>query len=230
MNKIEIIIDYRESNEILKEAFRSNHMINLKTGKLKAGDFLINNLLLVERKTIKDFVMSIKDGRLFQQAANLGSSFKHRMLILEGGSNDIKNIKMARNAIQGALISLSLKFRIPVLRSVSPNDTVRIIMMAYQQIINDRLLIGSPPNRPGPMKSTNKVKQQLFILQSLPGIGPVKAKSLIKKFGTLNAIFSSSPNDLKEVPGIGNYLSKKIVSLLNEDRFNYYTTHKTRNK
>lgn len=230
MNKIEIIMDYRESNEILKEAFMRNQMIDMKVGKLKAGDFLVNNLLLVERKTFKDLVMSIKDGRLFKQAASLASSFKHRMLILEGSSNDIKNIRLTRNAIQGALISLSLKFRIPVLRSISPNETVRIIIMAYEQIINDKQLIGYHPNRPGPMKSTNKYMQQILILQSLPGIGPVKAKMLIKKFGTLNAIFSSSPDDLKKTPGIGKFLSKKIVTLINEDRINYYTTHKTKNK
>src|SRR5688572_11074251 len=41
-------------------------------------------------------------------------------------------------------------------------------------------------------------KRQMFILQGLPGIGPAKAKMLLDKFGTLNAIFSASISDLKE--------------------------------
>ena len=120
MKEIEILLDYREKNKALIDCLSNNSTIKFERGKLKVGDFLVANQLLVERKTIKDLVASIKDGRIFQQAARLTSSSKYSMIILEGTSQDIQGIKMKREAIQGALICLSLIFQIPILRSVSP--------------------------------------------------------------------------------------------------------------
>ncbi len=224
MNKIEILIDYRESNQALKEALHCNPIVNLKTGILKTGDFLINNLLLVERKTMKDLVASIKDGRIFQQASKLASSSKYSMIILEATSGDIQNLKMKREAIQGTLICLSLKFRIPIIRSTSPEETGKLLILAYQQIINHKQYQRNYRNRPGPFKRNNKYKQQIYVLQGLPGIGPSRAKLLLEKFRTLNAIFSASPSDLEKIPGIGSYISKKITSVLNEGIMAYHPT------
>lgn len=228
MNKIEIIMDNRESNETLKDALLRNSIVTLKTGTLKAGDFLINNLLLVERKTLKDLVVSVKDGRIFQQAAKLASSSKYTMIILEGTSRDIQSLKMKREAIQGTLICLSLKFRIPIIRSVSPEETAKLLIVAFQQIINNKPYKRNNSYRPGPFKRNNKRKHQIFMLQGLPGIGPVRAKLLLEKFGTLNAVFNASLTELKQTGGIGNYVAKKIISVLNEDMTAYYPHLKTK--
>jgi ERCC4-type nuclease len=40
-------------------------------GRLAAGDYLIDDEVLVGRKTVGDFVASLIDGRLFPQAARL---------------------------------------------------------------------------------------------------------------------------------------------------------------
>ncbi len=39
--------------------------------RLESGDYLINNGVLIERKTCSDFATSLADGRLFPQAAKL---------------------------------------------------------------------------------------------------------------------------------------------------------------
>jgi len=68
---IRIVMDHREINESLKKALLSEPDVSLEIGTLKTGDFFINNFLLIERKTFKDLVASIKDGRIFQQAFRL---------------------------------------------------------------------------------------------------------------------------------------------------------------
>lgn len=220
---INVIMDHREINENIKKALLREPDITLEICTLKTGDFFINNSLLIERKTFRDLVSSIKDGRIFRQASRLTSSANHTLIILEGTSQDMKTTTMKREAIQGALICLSVKFRIPVLRSISPEETVRLMINSYRQIANDDAPGKHLPYRPVTSKRSNKLKQQVFILQGLPGIGPAKAKMLLDKFGTIQAIFSASISDLKEVEGVGKYTAEKIYSIVN-DGFQPYNT------
>jgi excinuclease ABC subunit C len=48
-------------------------------------------------------------------------------------------------------------------------------------------------------------------LDDIPGIGPVKKKNLLKRFGSANAIFQATPEELSQVPGI---TKKDIAQLL----------------
>ena len=215
---IRIIMDHREVNETLRQTLLIEPAVRLEINTLKTGDFLINDLLLVERKTFKDFVASIKDGRIFKQAARLASDSNRSVIILEGTSQDIKSTEMKREAIQGALICLSMKFRIPVLRSLSPEETGKLMIAAYRQCTEykKQLLY-----RHSPYKINNKLKQQIFILQGLPGVGPARAKKLLDRFGSLNAVFTASICDLIEVDCVGKYTAERICSVLREDIQNY---------
>lgn len=211
-----IFMDHREAkNRKLMAALASHPGVHLELASLKTGDFLVDNLLLIERKTFKDFALSIKDGRLFQQAARLSAAKKYTAMVLEGTSGDMKKIRMKREALQGALICLSLKFNLPVLRSVSPEESAWLIIAAAGQCTASRRTKKRPFSRPAPSKRRNTFQQQLFILQGLPGIGPNKAKLLLKTFGSLKAVFSADPLAFKKVDGIGSVTAEKIWSIIN---------------
>jgi len=170
-------------------------------------------MLLVERKTFKDFVSSIKDGRIFKQAARLASGSNPNLIILEGTSQDIKSTEMKREAIQGALICLSVKFRIPVLRSLSPEETGKLMIAADHHLTGFNRHF---PYRPSPFKRNAKLKQQIFMLQGLPCVGSARARLLLDRFGSLNAIFNASISELKATKGIGKYTAERISSVLHE--------------
>ena len=207
---IRIIMDPREVNETLRQTLLIDPSVKLEISTLKTGDFLINDLLLVERKTFRDFAASIKDGRIFKQATRLACGTNPTVLILEGTSQDIRSTEMKREAIQGALICLSVKFRIPVLRSLSPEETVKLMIAAYHQLTNCKRHL---PSRPSPFKRTNKFKQQIFVLQGLPGIGPARATKLLDKFGSVKAVFNASVSDLIKVDCVGKYIAERICSV-----------------
>jgi ERCC4-type nuclease len=80
---IRIMMAYREVNEDLRQTLLLDPSVHLEINALRTGDFLINDLLLVERKTFRDFVSSIKDGRIFKQAVRLASNSKPNLIILE---------------------------------------------------------------------------------------------------------------------------------------------------
>ena len=209
-------MDHREAkNRKLVMALANHPGVYLEMVTLKTGDFLVDNLLLIERKTFIDFAASIKDGRLFRQAARLSSAKKYAAIVLEGTSGDMKKIRMKREALQGALICLSLKFNLPVLRSMSPEESAWLIIAAAGQCTTTRRTKKHPFSRPSPSKRRDKVQHQLFILQGLPGIGPNKAKLLLKTFGSLKAVFSADPSAFKKVDGIGSVIGEKIWEIIN---------------
>jgi DNA excision repair protein ERCC-4 len=127
--------------------------------------------------------------------------------------NDLIGIK--REALQGALISLTLKFNLPVLRSATQKETAWLMMAAAGQCDVTRRPKNKSHSRPAPAKRKNTAQQQLFILQGLPGIGPGRAENLLEKFGSLKAVFSADVEELRITDGIGSKTAEKLWEVMN---------------
>jgi ERCC4-type nuclease len=102
-------------------------------------------------------------------------------------------------------------YGIPLLRSGNPEETARLMFYASLQM--SRTARGLVP-RPG-YRPKGKRKRQLYILQGLPGVGPVRAARLLTAFGSLRAVVGASREALAGVAGIGVELAEKIHMILN---------------
>jgi DNA excision repair protein ERCC-4 len=81
---IEIIADHREIASRVPSAL-SDLNIEPEIRTLKHGDYIINNQIIIERKTKDDFVQSLMQQKLFIQVANLRKNAKFRpILLIEG--------------------------------------------------------------------------------------------------------------------------------------------------
>ena len=209
---IQIIADDRECQGEVIASLMQIEDVNLTICRLSMGDYQIDNRLFVERKTLKDFAVSIIDGRLFKQMIRLTNSNSSRVLILEGIASDIAELGMTREAMQGALITVSLILGIPVLRSRSPLETAKLIVFIGRQI--ESMAMGGL-QRHGYRPKTKR-KRQLFILQGLPGVGREKAGRLLERFGSVEAAISASSDELQSVDGIGKSIADKIKWAVSE--------------
>jgi ERCC4-type nuclease len=203
---INIIADDRENKSEVIESLMGIENVKVCIYRLSIGDYQVDNRLIVERKTLKDFVVSIIDGRLFKQMLCLANSKSEGVLILEGTVSDMVEIGMTREAMQGALITVSLILGIPILRSKDPSETAKLIVYIGRQI--ESMAMGGV-QRHG-YRPKNKRKRQLFILQGLPGIGPGRAGRLLDRFGSVEAAISASSSELQSVDGIGKSIADKI--------------------
>jgi ERCC4-type nuclease len=113
---------------------------------------------------------------------------------------------MHREAIQGALIALTLFLGIPLLRSMDPQETAALMLFAARQART--FATGALPRKG--LRPRGKVRVQQHILQGLPGIGPARAKGLLERFGTIEAVMAAPVADLATVPGIGERTAKLI--------------------
>jgi ERCC4-type nuclease len=214
---LEIVIDDREPDVMLEYLIFYKNII-VRKERLSVGDYLLDSDLLVERKAIPDLCASIKDGRFFKQVARLASSKIPTCLILEGKNASFKDSGFSKNAIQAILLSSSMVFKIPILRSKSPKETVSIMLQCFKQLTKDKLADYKFHPRLKPKfktQGTDKyLKQKIHILEGFPGIGADRAEYLLNHFGSLQHIFNAPESDLLSVIGIGKSTVQKMKILL----------------
>ena len=208
---ITITADDREQKGEVIAALVEMKKVSVKIERLSIGDYRANRVVF-ERKTLNDFAISIIDGRLFKQMIRLASAASKGVLILEGTGKDLTDTGMHREAIQGALITVSLILGIPVLRSQNPAETAKLIVYAAHQI---RSIAGNALQRPG-YHPKNKQKRQIFILQGLPGIGRERALRLLERFGSVERVITAGREELESVEGIGKSTANKIKWAVSE--------------
>jgi ERCC4-type nuclease len=204
--RLSIIVDDRELSSGVVDLLRERDGVSIAVERLPVGDYRIDDFLLVERKTLLDLVASIKDGRLFAQGCRLADSQLWTALILEGTGRDLAGSAMRREAIQGALVTLTLYLGIPLLRSRDPQETARIMLCAARQ---GRAISSGALPRKG-RRPRGKYRTQTHVLQGLPGVGPERAKLLLDRFGSVEAVATAELEELESVRGIGRTTAKAI--------------------
>jgi len=208
MNDLKITVDYREKASGLTDLLKRSGAL-VEIAKLSYGDYIINGTITVERKTAKDFLISIIDGRLFNQLSNLKKFCNHPILLIEGNPYETDH-NFDRMAIKGAIVSTQTIWYVPVIFSRTKEDSRDILLMISKQLgtwIDVLPLRGS--YRPKRIKS-----KQLYLLQGLPQVGPKLAKHLILHFKSVSKVMNASVQALTEVDGIGKISAEGIREVL----------------
>jgi len=216
-HKIPIQVDDRESQAPALQALRQCADFEVTVMRLPLGDYRVDGRFLFERKTMPDLVAAIIDGRLFSQALRLARTPLRPAIILEGTARDLAESGMRWEAVQGALVTVALFCGIPLLRTRTPEETVRTMLFAARQ--GQALASGALP-RPG-YRPRGKRARQLYILQGLPRIGPERALSLLEHFGGIEAVMTAKVEDLRTIPGIGRKIAEALRWSVEEARGEY---------
>jgi Fanconi anemia group M protein len=193
--KTKILIDYREKNSLVPFELK-NKNLEIEFSELKVGDYIINNIV-IERKTVGDFISSMINKRILKQIENLNQC-ENKLLIIEGIEEkelyNEKNERINPNAIRGFLLSLLLKYKIPILFTKNAEDTASFIEVLTKKKTKEQSLNFK-------RKGLTKEEQKRFILESFPGIGPKTSKKLLEEFKSLNKIFNSPNEELQKIVG-----------------------------
>ncbi len=211
-NLAHIVADDRERKSDVIELLLEIENVEVDIRRLSMGDYQIGKRVIIERKTLKDFAVSVIDGRIFRQMIYLANSKFEGVLILEGTSSDSIEIGVTREAMQGALINVSLILGIPVLRSKNPAETAKLIVFIARQIES---ITNGGVQRHGYQPKGIRYRQR-YILQGLPKVGRERADRLLDRFGSVEAVVSASIDDLQTVDGIGKNIAEKIKWAVSE--------------
>ncbi len=207
-----VFADAREqASQVLRElSFFPDVRVHMKT--LEVGDFVIGPDVVIERKTVEDFLGSLIDGRLMGQLLNMSQAYARPLLILEGNHEELFTMRnVHENAIIGMLSTIALTYRIPIFYTKDAHETAKYIhqMAKREQLGSDReirLRVGR--------KGFTPSEQKQFLVESLPGIGPTVAKTLLEHFGSIQKLVNASKDELKEVENIGPKKAQAIIDVL----------------
>ena len=202
-----VIADYREVRSGIPRLLCEKGC-ETEVVELKVGDYLINGRIIIERKSKEDFVMSLIQNRLFGQCRKLRKSKYFPGMLIEG--NPYKtNHDVTREAIRGALLSVSISWQIPINYSSGYEDTVDLLMMMAQQDQKEQFVTRRQGYKPKSMRNG-----RLYFLQGLPLVGPKIARDLLKHFGSARKVIQAGEAELVKVSGIGKERAERIRRFL----------------
>jgi len=202
-------VDFSERNAGLLDLARRCGEFDVQMARLNTGDDFIESGVVVERKTYADFATSLADGRLFPQAAALARS-PHRPIVLLEGPRPPHMPDVHPHALKGALVSLAVMWRLPVLHARDPEDSLRILLYLAHQLRNSDPAIAQRYDR----KPKRLASQKLYMLQGLPGVGPALANRLLVQFGSVERVVAADEETLVQVRGVGQKKAARIRALV----------------
>ncbi|MBU0758548.1 MAG: DEAD/DEAH box helicase [Nanoarchaeota archaeon] len=205
---IMVYADYREKGSgIIKKLIELGAKIKLDT--LEIGDYLISSRVIVEHKTVPDFVDSIIDKRLLTQAKEL-KKYESSVIIIEGEQDIFTQRNIHPNVIYGMLSALIIDYKIPVIYTRNTDESAGLLyMIAKREQLERDSSFTQHSTKPLTLK-----EQQEYIVSAFPGVGPILSKPLLKEFGSIKNIVNAEISDLKKVKLIGDKKAEKIKEIV----------------
>lgn len=148
---MKIIFDYREKDliDLSRKYIEINNLshIEVEVERLDIGDIIIKNdekeLLIIERKSIKDLMSSIKDGRYKEQSYRLNAYDIHNhniIYLIEGvtsGFGYIPDNRVNINTIYSSMCGLLCYKGFSLLKTSSMKESCEIIIRFADKIHRD---------------------------------------------------------------------------------------------
>lgn len=212
-------IDCRETARICAAIKHYTKKYKIIIEELKIGDFIFTNNkeeVVFEYKTSYDFIWSMHEGRLFDQAIRQAKNFKYHFVVLEWNENE-KN--KAKNQLKkmGITIKDSEIFESMARLStfttllVSPNKELSFpIMEKHAQICFEENALEKTPQ-----SKTGNVAYNFLML--IDGVDKIKANSICKKLDlrTIDDLTRLTTKQLVKVSGVGPITAQKIITNIN---------------
>lgn len=206
--RLRIVADERERKSGIPELLRRAG-VALEVRTLPVGDYIVAPEAAVERKSLRDLVSSVFDGRLFDQCARLRENYELPVIVMEGGADEIAGVAENPLVFYGALSRVALGYRIPVIPTPDASHTAKLLAS----------MCASGGARRGPFlkrirKPSDLRAQQMAALSSLPGVGEKLAARMLERFGTPAGALAAPLADLARVEGLGAARARRIRRVL----------------
>tara|TARA_Y100000310_G_scaffold322163_1_gene380852 strand:- start:3434 stop:4105 length:672 start_codon:yes stop_codon:yes gene_type:complete len=217
---MEITVDHREKKSgIIVDLAKKGFDVEIR--QLQIADFILKtkdkdgniHALGIEKKTQLDFLNSIMDKRIHRQLFELKKNFSKQLLIIEGDKNIYTLMNFHPNAIRGMLASIAIDFQIPTIHTKTTKDTASLLAVIAKRMEKPSKHYSLFPQR----KAATLKEQQEYIVETLPGVGPNLARSLLNHFKSIKNIFTASEKDLVKVEKVGEKKAEKIIDVIHDE-------------
>lgn len=174
----------------------------------------------IQRKEINDFVSSVHDGRLGKELQQ-GQQLDRSVLLIEGEPKWTNDGMLARSfgatfsRRQWSSLLLSIQFstdwRLCYSKDIGHTEWLIPELVAWSRK-SEHLSFLRRPKEKSPWGSADSRDYQIFMLQSVPGVGPKMAAKIIDSLGGSPYDMRVSEEDLLSIDGVGPRTAKAIAA------------------
>jgi Fanconi anemia group M protein len=212
---VEVVVDQRELDSTIARDLSTRDGVRTRLETLAVGDYVCSDRVVVERKTVSDFLDTLTGGdrSLFGQARDMSRHYARPVVLIEGdGLYEERNIHPG--AIRGAIASLAVDFGVSVLHTRDETDTTELLatLASREQTERDRAV-----SVHGEKAAKTLDEQQEYVVGAIADVGPVTAQSLLAHFGSVEAVMTATEADLQEVRGVGAKTAQRIRGVVGSD-------------
>lgn len=202
-NKPIVYADTREIAELVDWIRQRGAHVVVK--QLDFGDFVLSEDIVIERKTLDDFVKSIYDGRLFKQLVNMNEKYARPILIVQGDRKHLSGI--GESAFYGALASVLSDFRVPIFFASNEREIAELVFHIARREQTEKKRDNRV--REG-RKPASLAETQRYVVSGIPGVSGVLADRLLSQTQSVQNLFSAEELDLQKIEGIGEVTARRI--------------------
>jgi len=209
---VEIVADQRELDSTIARDLSTRDGIETRLETLTVGDYVLSDRVVVERKTVADFLDTLTGGdrSMFEQVGDATRNYARPVVVIEGGDlYGERNVH--KKSINGALASLAVDFGASVMYTGDEGETADLLetIATREQDDGDREV-----SVHGEKQSKTVAEQQEYVVAAVAEVGPVTARSLLEHFESVEAVMSADRDDLLAVDGIGDVTAERIRDIV----------------
>lgn len=200
-------VDSRETKHRKKMA--KTHFEDIVIEQLDYGDYVYKDVAL-EFKTVKDFIGSVKDKRVFNQAIGMNEKYTNHYVIIYGNvSSTLRELYRLRHKFTvgqylGAVASLSQITH--VLHVENESQAFKLGKSLFMKATDGK-------NR-AIRKQTNTNENKIIgVLSYIGGINNSRAETLVEELNinTFEQLLQITEKDIKSVYGFGDKTARNIM-------------------
>ena len=211
-----VVVDQRELDSSIAKDLSRREGVETRLETLAVGDYVLSDRVVVERKTVSDFVDTLTGGderSMFEQVKDATRYYARPVVMIEG--TDLygeRNVHPA--AIHGALASLAVDFGASILRTTDEDETTDLleVIATREQEDEDRTV-----SVHGEKSSKTLAEQQEYVVASVAEVGPVTAGSLLAEFGSVEAVLTADADELQAAEGVGEVTAERFREVVGSD-------------
>ena len=189
---------------------------------LEVGDYVFDNKVAVEYKTMSDFISSIQNHRVFNEAINQAENFDYHYVLIQGNEHDrAKCLAMTKHyqpvnlfQFHGAIASINRYSTVIECYSPFINEAFYKMYIQAKKDLSQKPII---------KKFERKEKNAAFnyLAYCVYGVSAKRANDIVQTLGlkTLDDILHLDHDMLTGVDGIGDRLASKIMITIGRDRY-----------
>jgi len=216
------ISDKEQSRIKSAQEYYTNQGHEVTVDNLEIGDYIFDDKVVFEFKTIADMVSSIQDNRVFNEAINQAENYDYHYVIIQGDEHSrAKALAMSRNYREvtyfgylGAIASLNRYTT--VIESYSPfiNEAYYRMLITAKKCLQDKPIV-----KKFPRKDRNPAFN--YLCYCVYGVSAKRAKDIVYTchLKTMEDLFNLTHQDLVKINGIGDNLADKILMSISEDSY-----------